>query len=65
MKKSDLVLAYLYNLSSREDDLLHDLRMNVLKRSSDEEDYLELIMQKVRTDTINEIVLSVFRIYGL
>lgn len=65
MKKSDLVLAYLYNLSSREDDLLYDLRMNVLKRSSDEEDYLELIMQKVRTDTINEIVLSVFRIYGL
>lgn len=65
MKKSDLVLAYLYNLSSREDDLLHDLRLNVLKRSSDEEDYLELIMQKVRVDTINEIVLSVFRLYGL
>lgn len=65
MKKSDLVLAYLYNLSSREDDLLHDLRLNVLKRSSDEEDYLELIMQKVRVDTINEIVLSIFRLYGL
>lgn len=64
MTKTDLIMIYLYNKSSQSDYELEQLRHNLRYRSVDEEDALEFIIQKTKTETINEILSEVYRIIG-
>lgn len=64
MTKVDLILAYIYNKSEREDEQFRQLRRNLMHRNVDEEDCLELIIQKSRMDAINEILIEILRLAG-
>lgn len=64
MTKVDLILAYIYNKSEREDEAFRQLRRNLMHRNVDEEDCLELIIQKSRMDAINEILIEILRLAG-
>ncbi len=63
MTKKELIISYLYNKSVRADTEYEQLRYNVRYREADESDMLEQIIQKVRKDTIDEILLEVLKIY--
>lgn len=65
MKKTDLMLIYLYNLSSRLDSDYEQLVLNSRSRKSDEVDYLELIMAKTRKDTVNDVLTEFIKIFDL
>lgn len=60
----NIKLTYLYNKSVRADTEYEQLRHNFRNREADESDMLEQIIQKVRMDTINEILIEVLKIYG-
>lgn len=62
MRKKDLILIYLYNLSSRYDREFEQLLLNLRSRDSDEVDYLELITVKIKKDTSNDILLEIVKI---
>ena len=62
MRKQDLILIYLYNLSSRYDREFDQLLLNLRSRDSDEVDYLELITVKIKKDTSNDILLEIVKI---
>lgn len=62
MRKKDLILIYLYNLSTRYDREFEQLLLNLRSRDSDEVDYLELITAKIKKDTSNDILLEIVKI---
>ena len=62
MRKQDLILIYLYNLSSRYDREFDQLLLNLRSRDSDEVDYLELITSKIKKDTVNDILSEIVKI---
>ncbi len=62
MRKKDLILIYLYNLSSRYDREFEQLLLNLRSRDSDEVDYLELITAKIKKDTTNDILSEIVKI---
>ena len=62
MTKTDLILMYLYNKSSRADADLDNLKYSLRHINVDEIDALDFVIQKTRTDTINEVLSEVFRL---
>ncbi len=64
MTKVDMIIAYIYNKSEREDEKFSALRKTLTHRTVDEEDCLELIIQKTRMDTINEVLIELLRLSG-
>lgn len=62
MRKTELIIAYLYNKSVQADRELEQIKYNLRGREADEADMLECIISKTRADTINEVLLKVLQI---
>ena len=64
MKKTDLMIAYIYNKSVQADRELEQMLHNIRGRKTDEEDYLECIIALTRKRVFDEVLLDLLKIAG-